>query len=62
MDLSSSFSDSGLVGSAVAQHRVEDVNAATSQGDDGLVVALALGSLARVEGAAGGWPSEQKAD
>jgi hypothetical protein len=44
----------GLVGGLVAEHGVQDVDAAPGQGEDGLVVGLALGSLPPVVGAAGG--------
>ena len=40
----------------------EDVHAPSCEGDDGLVVAFTLASLAFVEGSAVVWLSEQKAD
>src|SRR5687768_1765974 len=54
MVLSSGFGGSDLVGLAVAEHGVQDVDAASCERDDGLVVGLAFGSFAGVEGAAGG--------
>lgn len=42
---------SSFVEGAVAEHGVEDVGAASSEGDEGLVVAFALGSFAVVVGA-----------
>jgi hypothetical protein len=54
MRLSSRFGVSQLVASAVAEHRVEHVDAAAGEGDDGLVVDLAFGAFAGVEGFAGG--------
>ena len=39
----------GPVLGAVAQHRVDDVDASASQGDECLVVSLPLGSFALVE-------------
>jgi hypothetical protein len=41
----------GLVEGAVAEHGVEDVAAPSGEGDEGLVVAFALGDLAVVVGA-----------
>ena len=40
MRLSSGFGVSVLVGGAVAQHGVEDVDAASGERDDGLVVVV----------------------
>ena len=45
------FDWSRLVKGSVAEHGVEDVGAASSQCDEGLVVALALSDLAVVVGA-----------
>lgn len=45
---------SGLVGLSVAEDRVEHVDLASGQGDEGLVAAFAFGSLAVVEGPRGG--------
>jgi len=54
MRLSSRSADvAGLVGRLVAEHAVQDVDAAAGQCQDGLVVGLALGSLASVGGLAG---------
>src|SRR5690606_19871656 len=39
-----------LIGSAVAEHREQDIAAAAGQGDHGLVVLLALGALLVVVG------------
>lgn len=41
----------GLVEGAVAEHGVEDVAASAGEGDEGLVVAFALGDFAVVVGA-----------
>jgi hypothetical protein len=54
MFLSSSQSMVGLVEGAVAEHGVEDVAAPASEGDEGLVVAFALGDFAVVVGAGDG--------
>jgi hypothetical protein len=51
----------GIVGLPVAQHGVEDVDASSGEGDDGLLVGLALATFAGVEGLAGG-VRVQKAD
>ena len=40
----------GLIEGAVAQHGIEDVAASSGEGDEGLVVALALGDPAVVVG------------
>jgi hypothetical protein len=54
MRLSSRSADvAGLVGRLVAEHAVQDVDAAAGQCQDGLVLGLALGSLASVGGLAG---------
>ena len=39
------------IGHALAEHRVQDIDAATSEAEDGLVVAFALGTLTVVVGA-----------
>ncbi len=44
----------GLVEGAVAEHGVEDVAAASGEGDEGFVVLLSLGDLAVVVGAGDG--------
>ena len=44
----------GLVGLSGAEDGVEDVDAASGKGDEGLVVSFALGAFAGVEGLAGG--------
>jgi len=54
MRLSSGFGVSELVGRAVAQHRVQDVDAAAGECEDGLMVGLSLVALASVEGLAVG--------
>ena len=54
MSLSSGEGVAGVIEGAVAEHRVEDVDAASSQGDERLVVTFALGDLAVVVGAGGG--------
>jgi len=48
--LSSSKSVFGSMVSAVVKHGVEDVSASVSDGDEGLVVAFALGELSVVVG------------
>ena len=45
------FGWSRLVEGAVAEHGVEDVGSASGEGDEGLVVTLALGDLPVVVGA-----------
>ena len=40
----------GLIEGAVSEHGIEDVAAASGEGNEGLVVALALGDLAVVVG------------
>ena len=55
MRLSSRGADvAGLVGGLVAEHGVQDVDAAAGEGQDGLVVGLALCAFAGVVGLAGG--------
>jgi hypothetical protein len=54
MRLSSSFGRSRFVGLAGAQDGVQDVDAASCERDDGLVVGFSFGALAGVEGLAGG--------
>src|ERR671939_647782 len=54
MLLSSSFCERDLERAAVAEHGVQNVDSASCQGEDGLVVSFAFGSFAVVEGAAGG--------
>ena len=50
MFLSSGQGVFGLVESAVAEHRVEDVATASGEGDEGLVVTFSLGDFAVVVG------------
>ena len=54
MSLSSGDGVVGVVFGAVAEHGVEDVDAASGQGDEGLVVSFALGDLAVLVGAGDG--------
>jgi hypothetical protein len=49
-----SSGDRGSELGSVPQHRPQDVDAAARQGDYGLLVPLALGSLTIVEGPGGG--------
>src|SRR5690242_12721008 len=54
MLLSSSFCELDLERAAIPEHGVQDVDPASGEREDGLVVAFAFGSFAVVEGAAGG--------
>src|SRR3954469_12775966 len=54
MRLSSGFGVSALVGRSVAQHGVQDVDAAAGEREDGLVVGVSLGAFEPVEGLAVG--------
>lgn len=53
MALSSSLGATGFVGSAVSHDRVEDVDASSGEGEDGLMMGFAFGSFTPVVGLAG---------